>query len=192
MIRGVDYGYGKVSGKTIKDAGYDFCCRYLSHSPGKNLSSEELADLRENNLRIVLVYETTERRCMDGFQAGVDDANYAKKLAQGLDLYGLFKAPVIYFACDDDFTLDDCATIREYFKGVNSVLGIAHTGVYGGLTVVSDIMDNNLARYGWQTSAWSRGIWYKEAQLRQVAYNLTLDGVQCDIDEAISVDYGQI
>ena len=48
----------------------------------------------------------------------------------------------------------------------------------------------NTFRYGWQTYAWSAGHWQAWAQLRQVAANQYIGGVNCDIDEAWSTDYG--
>lgn len=191
-MRGVDFGWGRVTGTTIKAAGFDFVCRYLSHSPGKNLNVFELADFRANELPAVLVWETTERRCLDGHDAGVTDAQSARQQAKALGI----EDPKIYFACDDDFSDDDLGDIEDYFIGVCSVLTSDKVGVYGGLRVVNDIMvQNALAKYGWQTSAWSKrnGVltWEPKAQLRQVSYNTVLNQVQCDVNESMADDYGQ-
>lgn len=187
-VQGIDFGYGKVPGKVIVDAGYKFVCRYLSHSPGKNLTDTELQDFRDNNLKVVVVWETTEQRSLDGYQAGKDDANYALYLLDGI---GLDKQ-VIYFACDFDFTAGQQDRINDYFKGVIEILGLKYIGVYGGYGVVSRLFDAGLVTYGWQTLAWSHDNWDDRAQLNQTdCTGPHLVGVDCDTNEATNDDFGQ-
>ena len=101
MAKGCDWGYGKIPGHVLVDAGMSFVCRYLSHSPGKNLTGEELLNLKASGLDVVLVWETTERRCTEGRQAGIDDATTALQMAKALS----DDASTIYFACDYDFSV---------------------------------------------------------------------------------------
>lgn len=186
-MKGIDFGYGKIPAKMIKDAGYKFVCRYLSYSPGKNINKSEYQELKDTHLNVVLVWETLARRCLGGFQAGVLDAQEAKKQA---DLIGNWK--VIYFACDDDFTEAQLKQIVDYFKGIASILDKDQIGVYGGYDEVKCILDASLASYAWQTYAWSHGKWDDRAQLHQTnIYGPKLAGVDCDIDEAVADDFGQ-
>jgi hypothetical protein len=189
-MKGCDWGFGKIGGVNIKKAGYSFVCRYLSHNPKKNLTKEEIADFKENDLDIVVVWETTETRCLEGRQAGEDDANSALELLESL---GIQHDVPIYFACDQDFNQAQLEKIKDYFDGVIGMIGVDQTGVYGGYTVVKYILDNKLAKYGWQTYAWSHGKWDDRAQLRQTnIYGPRLQGVECDTDESMQDDFGQI
>ncbi len=186
-MKGIDFGYGKISGNTIKQAGYDFVCRYLSHSPGKNITIAEYNQFKEANLDVVLVWETTARRCLAGHDAGVTDATAAQLQA---NLLGDWK--VIYFACDDDFNQQQLQQIEEYFNGIQEVLEKSQIGVYGGYSTVKYVLDKDLAAYAWQTYAWSHGKWDSRAQLRQTnIYGPKLAGVECDTDENVMDDFGQ-
>lgn len=188
-MRGIDYGFGKVPGKIIADAGYQFVGRYLSYNSAKNLNINEVADFHANDLRVIVVWETTTRRCMEGMDAGRQDSQSALTRLEGLG----FTNGVIYFACDDDFQEDDMATIESYFKGVGMILPLGRIGVYGGYATVKQMFDSGLVKYGWQTYAWSHGAWDERAQVRQIdIYGPQLDGVDCDTDQTVQDDFGAI
>lgn len=187
-MKGIDYGYGKPKASSIKDGGYEFVCRYLSHSEGKNLSSNELADLRSQGLKVVVVWETTIERPLSGFEGGAQDA---KDAVESLSYLGISNV-VVYFACDDDFSIHNYDLIQNYFKGAASVIGKAKTGVYGGFDIVKMLFDQGLVTYGWQTYSWSHGRWDSRAQLRQTnIYGPKIDGVECDTDQSMQDDFGQ-
>jgi len=46
----------------------------------------------------------------------------------------------IYFAVDQDTTPDPLETL-PYFEGVNSVLGVARTGAYGGYSTINALFN---------------------------------------------------
>jgi len=186
---GIDYGYGKIRGKDIKEAGYSFICRYLSHSPGKNLSKDEIIDMRSNEIKIVVVWETTENRVLAGYNAGQQDALVA---LQELDDLGLGSSISVYFACDNDFNEAQQAQINKYFEGVGSKIELTKIGVYGSYDVVRRTLDSGLVTYAWQTYAWSHGKWDERAQLRQIHNGIPIiNRVQCDTDQAMTDDFGQ-
>lgn len=188
MSKGIDFGYGKVEGSAIKSAGYEFVCRYLSHSPAKNLTSDELTDFHNNNLDVVVVWETTTGRVVEGQDAGVEDAKAAQSQMEALG----YPDTAIYFAADDDFQASDQPEINSYLKGVASVIGLDRTGVYSGYGVVKRCFDSGVVTYGWQTYAWSHSQWDDRAQLRQTyIYGPKLQNVQCDTDESVQDDFGQ-
>ena len=75
--------------------------------------------------------------------------------------------------------------VASYFRGVNSVLGVNRTGGYGGYWTINRLFNSGLIRFGWQTSAWSGGLWDPRAQLQQYAYYNAYDW-----DRAMSSAYG--
>jgi hypothetical protein len=188
-MKGIDYGYGKPGGKVIKDAGYEFVGRYLSHNPGKNMTYEELKDLHSNGLKVILVWETTITRPLDGKQAGIQDAYYAQGLLKDLG----YPETVLYFACDNDYNPDQILEAEKYIRGALSVLGLSRIGVYGGYNTIKHMFDVGVVKYGWQTLAWSHGNWDERAQVRQTnIYGPKLNGVECDTDISITDNIGTI
>lgn len=186
-MKGIDFSYGKIKGSTIREAGYDFCIRYLSHSPGKNLTKEEYQDFKQNSLLVGVVFETTTSRPLDGFDAGKQDAMSA--LQQIIAITG--KPQVIYFAVDAEYNDSQLDKVGDYFDGVAEVLLKHQIGVYGGYKTVQYVLDNDLADYAWQTYAWSHGHWDSRAQLRQTnIYPPKLAGVDIDLNESVSDDNG--
>ena len=170
-------------------AGVTFACRYLSHSPAKNLKLLEADHLSSLGIDLVVVWETTANRANAGHDAGVADATSALNQANHL---GMPDDRPIYFAIDFDATAHQLQHgITEYFQGVNEVLGVARTGVYGGLRQVGAMFDAGLVSYGWQTYAWSAGQWDPRAQIQQYRNNQTIGGVSVDFDRATTADFGQ-
>jgi hypothetical protein len=97
----------------------------------------------------------------------------------------------LYFACDWDATEADQTAINAYMDGVISVIGKARAGMYAGYYPLKRAWDAGKLSYGWQTYAWSGGLWDTRAQLRQVQNDVTVCGVSADWDEAHAKDYGQ-
>jgi hypothetical protein len=184
-LEGLDWAWGHANITELKRAGIHFACRYLSHDASKNLTRAEATALSKAGIACVVVWETTANRAGAGRQAGTSDAIVAAEQAKQCGKPG--SAP-IYFAVDFDA---DPARVREYFRGVNSVIGADRTGVYGGYRVVKDLMESRLAHFGWQTFAWSGGQWYAPAQIRQYENGVHVAGVSADRDRAMHPHYGQ-
>jgi hypothetical protein len=185
---GIDYAFGRPGIAALQAAGVKFVCRYLSHSPTKNLTSAEAHALSNAGIWIVVVWETTAKRSLDGRTAGVADAIDAQMQAQAC---GMPSGRPIYFAVDWDASSGQQAAINAYLDGAASVLGEGRVGIYGGYGPVQRAMDSGHAAWGWQTYAWSGGRWHDDAQLQQYSNNHTLGGVGCDYDRATKADYGQ-
>src|ERR1039457_6880664 len=75
------------------------------------------------------------------------------------------RAP-IFFTVDDDINRDTWNTVAlQWFRGINSVLGVQRTGVYGGINVcqwaaTDGVIGNSRTpghRWAWQPRSWSRG-----------------------------------
>lgn len=192
MTLGLDYAGGRPSGKAIRDAGYQFVVRYLTDGgralPGKQLIADEVADLRANAVEIVTCWETTADRMLGGRQAGTLDAQAARqRVAQ---LGGPERRPV-YFSCDFDAAPGQQGAINDYLRGAASVLGVEQVGIYGGYWPLSRAQDAGLAAWFWQTEAWSGTNRLAGRQLSQRSAQVSVGGVRCDVDEALTDDYGQ-
>jgi Domain of unknown function (DUF1906) len=177
------------SDKALGAAGVSFACRYLSHSPAKNLKLLEANHLSSLGIDLVVVWETTANRALAGHDAGVADANEALRQANRL---GMPEDRPIYFAIDFDATAHQLShEITEYFQGVSEVLGVDRTGVYGGYRQVGAMFDGGLVTFGWQTYAWSSGHWDARAQIQQYRNDQFIGGVSVDFDRATAADFGQ-
>jgi hypothetical protein len=191
-VEGVDFSGSRPTPKQLKDAGKTFVMRYVGskiHDPGRDvkwLSVSEAKTYHEAGIDVGVVYETSAQRADDGSAAGVSDAQSA---VTELAYLGLPKDLPVYFAVDWDATVGP--KIKAYFQGINHVIGVDRTGVYGGIDVVDDLFKARLVRYGWQTLAWSAGRWSKNAQLQQYLINKTVASHEVDYDRAMVADFGQ-
>lgn len=194
MISGIDYAGGRPSGADVAAAGYGFACRYMSDGgdelPGKLLLPEEVNDLHANGISIVLNWETTGDTARGGFQAGVNDAQGAVATGRAVN------SPVgsaVYFSIDWDASPDDQNAINDYFRGINSVIGVAATGVYGSYYVVQRCLDAGVVSWAWQTQAWSGGLRDPRVNILQNndASYVYVGDVECDLDIALTPNFGQ-
>jgi hypothetical protein len=184
-VEGLDWAWGRADIAQLKREGIRFACRYLSHDHSKNLTHAEAKALSKAGINCVVVWETTANRAASGRSAGVSDATEARAQAHAC---GMPASRPIYFAVDFDGTVDQ---VRAYFQGVNTVLGVQRTGVYGGFRVVKGLLDAGLARYAWQTYAWSGGHWDPRCHIQQYQNGVRVAGVNADRDRAMHSDYGQ-
>lgn len=182
-VPGIDFGWGSISAASAKALGAKFGCSYLSTDAAKNWSKALIDSYHAAGLATVCVWETAAGRALDGQAAGQADAKQALAQARAL---GFPSSRPIYFAVDFDETPAQATQVAEYFKGVNSVLGVDRTGAYGGYWTVSRLFNAKLIKYGWQTYAWSGGQWDKRAQIQQYQ-----NGPSFDHDRAMAADYGQ-
>ncbi|MFI1096611.1 glycoside hydrolase domain-containing protein [Streptomyces sp. NPDC020917] len=189
VASGVDYSWGRPRPGVTAGQGYRFACRYLSYdTTGKNLSASEAQALIAAGLDIVCVWETSASEALGGYAVGAQSARDAQSLAVSC---GMPAGRPIYFAVDFDATPGQQAVLDAYFDGVASVLGRGRTGAYGGYYPIQRLFDDGKITWGWQTYAWSGGQWEPRAQLRQVQNGITVDGADCDRDEAWAADFGQ-
>lgn len=186
--RGIDYAWhGQIDPQVFLSAGYSFVCRYLSHSPSKDITLEEARTLCQAGIDIVLVWETTAARAKDGYDAGLSDAKEAFAKAGSI---GMPSDRPIYFAIDKDFAGPE---VEQYFRGVCDAVKphLNRVGAYGGITPLTYLANAGLIRYLWQTSAWSEGKWHPRCHLQQFQYGEKICGASCDINRAMAEDFGQ-
>jgi hypothetical protein len=201
---GLDFYGPRISGATVRAAGYGFMMRYLDNGlDGRaNLTADEVRDLQANGIAIALVWEkrlnSGDDRASKGYGAGVADAQAADAQARAVGLPGR----AIYLCVD--FDMPDYAPnssdprakmgpVGDYLAGAASVLGHARMGVYGGYATVSRALDANLVTYAWQSYAWSDFGRNQDPRINayQRAGNVTVGGTTCDVDEARKSDFGQ-
>lgn len=182
---GLDWAWGEISGAGMRQAGKRFACRYLSHDASKNLDPAEAHRLASEGVTVLVVWETTADRAKAGRGAGRDDARDAQHQAQAC---GMPKGRPIFFAVDFEAQGPEVA---EYFKGAAEVIGGDRVGAYAGLDCISYLFDHRLIRWGWQTYAWSRGLWDRRARLRQYSNGHVFEGVGVDYNRSVHPDFGQ-
>ncbi|WP_243718793.1 glycoside hydrolase domain-containing protein [Actinomadura sp. KC06] len=188
-VFGVDYAWGRPGTSALKRAGAKFACRYLSHdTTGKNLTRAEADELSEAGIWLVVVWETTAKRPLDGRAAGAADAVDAAAQAEAC---GMPDDRPIYFAADWDASPGQQDEINAYLDGAASVIGRGRVGLYAGHGPMKRAFDAEKIAYGWQTYAWSGGRWDARAQLQQYSNDHEINGVAVDYDRAVHGDYGQ-
>jgi Rv2525c-like, glycoside hydrolase-like domain len=214
-IRLIDFTERLVAPDQIKSAGYDGAVVYVSESrPGANFDFKPVtrgyADaLRAAGLQIVSNYQYGKPGWPDpsdytrGYDGGVSDAQTALRLHAAAG--GGDSAP-IFFSIDDDIDSNTWKSIAvEWFRGINSVLGVDRTGIYGhsracGWAISDDVIGRSTTaghRWAWQTSAWSHGERESMAVLYQSVVNTPsspgplVGGVHVDVDDVLATDFGQ-
>jgi hypothetical protein len=185
---GVDYAWSHPGGAALQNAGIHFACRYASNDSSKDISKAETADLAAHGVWTVVVWESTATRARAGRGAGITDATKAAARARAA---GMPAGRPLYFAVDYDAPEKDQPAIDAYFRGVASVIGLARTGVYGGYWPLSRLKAAGLATWFWQTDAWSGSNRLAGRHLHQHAATVTIGGVSCDKNTALTSDFGQ-
>jgi len=214
-LRLIDFAEKRISPDEIKAAGYDGVVNYVSQSrPGANFEAKpitrEYADaLRAAGLHIVSNYQygkpgwSAPSDFTRGHDGGVADAQTAQQLHAAAG--GPNSAP-IFFSVDDNIDLNTWNSLAaDWFRGINSVLGVGRTGIYGhskacAWAIRDGVIGNSTSaghRWAWQTKSWSNGEREPMAVLYQVVVNTPsspgplLGGINVDVDEVLATDYGQ-
>jgi len=186
----LDYSAGVPSGATVKNSGYAGVLRYLKKTGSSGvhvLTSAEYADMKSHGVGVELVYEDKRpSRMLNGFNAGANDAVWAKSQAQAV---GISSPRCIYFTADFDVQPGQYAPVRAYLDGAASVLGITVTGLYGGYKAIVNCGSH--ASWLWQTSAWSGGLLADGAHVIQNLKQVVIGGITCDVNTLLTDDWGQ-
>lgn len=215
-LRLIDFADRLVAPEAIKAAGYDGALVYVSElRPGatfnfKPVTREFTDGMRALGLHVVSIYQYGKPGWVNspsdftrGFDGGVADAQTALRLhgaAGGPD-----SAP-IFFSVDEPV---DAATWKSlaapWFRGINSVLGVARTGIYGGVNELGwAIADGVIGasttpgyRWAWQTKAWSGGkrapgaVLYQREVVTATDPGAMIGDIHVDVDDVLAPDFGQ-
>jgi len=214
-LRLIDFAERRISPDEIKAAGYDGVVNYVSQSrPGANFEAKPLtrdyADaLRAAGLHIVSNFQYGKPGWPDpsdftrGYDGGVADAHTAMQLHSAAG--GPNSAP-IFFSVDDNIDENTWNSLAvQWFRGLNSALGVERTGIYGhsracGWAVRDGVIGHSTSpgyRWAWQTRSWSNGEREPTAVLYQTIVNSPsnpsplLGGINVDVDDVLAADYGQ-
>jgi hypothetical protein len=214
-LRLVDFAERLVSPEQIKAAGYDGALVYVSElRPGATFDfkpvTRQFADgLIALGLHVVSCYQfgkpgwPTPSDFTRGYDGGVADAQTALRLHGAAG--GPGSAP-IFFSVDEDISADTWkSTAVQWFRGINAVLGVERTGIYGGArqlgwAIADGVVGHSSTpgyRWAWQTKAWSGGVREPAAVLFQAEVvtasdpGVLIDGVHVDVDDVLAPDFGQ-
>ncbi len=184
---GVDYSSGRPSMSSLQSAGSNFVVRYVNYIGNpKDITLSEAQSLFGAGQQIILVFESTANEMLNGYNAGVADAQEAANEAVKAGAPSNF---FCYFAADFDATEANQTPINAYLNGAASVLGLSRVGIYGGYYPVSRALTAGAASKGWQTVAWSGGQVYSGISLYQ--YANTILSNSSDVDMGIGSNLGQ-
>lgn len=211
----IDFSAHEIPPEAIKAAGYRGVIAYVSESrPGTTFGAKpvtrEYADaLRAQGLQIVSNFQygkpdgSAPSDFTRGFAGGVTDAQTAMRLHKAAG--GPDSAP-IFFTIDEDIDLARWNSVAaEWFRGINSVLGVDRTGIYGHSRVCAWAIDDGVVGYSttpgrrwvWQTKAWSCGNREPSAVLYQDVVDTAshpgprITDIAVDEDEVLADDFGQ-
>ncbi|OBK31192.1 twin-arginine translocation pathway signal [Mycobacterium sp. 1165196.3] len=214
-MRLIDFAERRIAPEEIKSGGYDGVVNYVSQSrPGANFEAKpltrEYADaLRAAGLHIVSNFQYGKPGWPDpsdltrGYDGGVADAHTAMQLHSAAG--GPNSAP-IFFSVDDDIDANTWNSVAvQWFRGINSVLGVGRTGIYGharacGWAIRDGVIGPSTSaghQWAWQTRSWSHGEREPAAVLYQTVVNSPgnpgplLGGINVDVDDVLAADFGQ-
>lgn len=174
MTYWLDYSAARLTGATIKAAGYTGTIRYIgAGSTGKRTDAAEYRSHLEAGLTVLLVCQGNTLDADGGWSRGVANAKAAladiKVRAPG------YSGPI--FFTNDRTTLPNPAAWRSYLDGAASVLGRDRVGAYG----FRNAMD---AARGHATYFWQAG---RRADVRPFVHlwqdnntTVTVGGITCD------------
>lgn len=187
---GVDFAWGGPSGPTAKSLGAHFGASYLSGS-SKDWTYALAQSYKNAGLGVVLVWETSAARSLDGYSAGYSDAYNATHEANRLG----FKTGHIDYASDYDSGPYGSRFVSYYQGAVawDRRAGFT-TGAYGGLHTVNTLCADHITTLNWQTIGWSGGRRATTAcaPLFQSGINDSFDHYSVDNDIAYAANYGQV
>ena len=188
-IYGVDYSWDRPDLHCLAGKGYRFVCRYLSYdTTGKNLTAIEAGAIHAAGLDLVLNWEFNRFDALNGHDKGGRVGRDANIYAEHVGAPG---NSVIYFSADFNVQPDQLKVTGDYFRAINDVIGPARVGVYGGIRVVDYLYTHGLARWLWQTYAWSGSNVYSHAHVYQYSNGHVICGARMDLNRALKPAFGQ-
>jgi hypothetical protein len=211
----IDFAERLVPADQVASAGYAGALVYVSElRPGATFDfkpvTREYADaLRALGLAVVSCYQygkpgwPTPSDFTRGYDGGVADAQTALGLHAAAG--GPASAP-IFFSIDEDIDSDTWKSVAvKWLQGINSVLGVERTGVYGsagvcGWAIADGVIGHSSTpgyRWAWQTRAWSGGerepaaVLYQRVIVTASDSGVSLGGTHVDEDDILAADFGQ-
>lgn len=170
----LDYSAAKLSGATVRAAGYTGVIRYIDAPAKLKTKHTNLAEYRDhlaNGLDVHLVFQVTTNDSAGGYPAGVAFAQRAK---EGTDYLGYTRE--VYFT-NDQTVLPSAADWTAFLDGVASVFGRERTGAYGFRNAM-------LAAQGHASAFWQSGRYSELVPFANYWQDnntqVTVGGITCD------------
>ena len=212
----IDFADRLVAPEAIKAAGYDGALVYVSElRPGatfdfKPVTRQFTDGMRALGLHVVSIYQYGKPGWVNspsdftrGFDGGVADAQTALRLhgASG----GPDSAP-IFFSVDEPIDAGTWKSLgAPWFRGINSVLGVARTGIYGGVNELGWAIADGVVGpsttpgyyWAWQTKAWSGGkrapgaVLFQREVVTATDPGAMIGDIHVDVDDVLAPDFGQ-
>ncbi len=216
MSTAVDFAARLIDPVAIKAAGHSGVIAYVSPPrPGaewmlaKPVTKDYTDQCRAAGIDVASVWQygkpgnpSAPSDWTTGYEGGrrmAQEAADRHRAAGGPD-----KAP-IFFAVDEDINLDSWNVLAvHFFRGVNSILGVERTGIYGHARVCAWAAEDGVIGtapggkfWAWQTRAWSGALIGPEAVLYQRVIDTPsnpgpqIDGTAVDVNDILAPVYGQ-
>src|SRR5512142_946191 len=179
-------------GAALKAAGYGGIFRYAAAGRASvNITQEEIEDLRAHGIQIAIVNEHGAGYLLGGYSTGHQRAIETRQITRACGL----QDGVIYLAGDSEelqASTRNMSLVGDALRGAGDAIGRDNVGLYGSYYLIDYIARHYpWVRHFWQTAAWSRGLRHPRACAYQQARQVTIGGVQCDINEILAADWGQ-
>lgn len=196
--KGCDHSNGGVHiGAGLKAAGYVGVFRYAAAGRGDvNISRSEADNLKANGIQIGIVNEHSAGYLLGGYNTGHDKALGARDVCRAAGL----PDGVIYMAGDTD-TLQanskNLSLVAAAMRGAGDALSSEGgrrewAGYYGSYYVIDYLVHHEpWIKYFWQTVAWSNDHIHPRANALQHASVAYVGGVELDLDDLYTADWGQ-
>jgi Ca2+-binding RTX toxin-like protein len=211
----IDFAMRQIPARDILAAGHSGVINYVSTSrPGSSFGAKPITlpyaqSLTAAGLVIVSNYQygkpggTAPSDFTRGYAGGVADAQTAWQLHTAAG--GGRSAPV-FFTIDEDIDRTTWNNVAlQWFRGINSVIGVQRTGIYAGINPCQwAIADGVIGRsstpgraWAWQTRSWSRGQIHPAAVLYQRIVSTAsnpgpvVGGLEVDVNDVLAQDCGQ-
>jgi hypothetical protein len=211
----IDFAMRQIPAADIRAAGHAGVINYVSTSrPGSSMGAKPITlpyaqSLAAAGLAIVSNYQygkpggTAPSDFTRGYAGGVADARTAWALHTAA---GGGKSAPVFFSVDDDVDRTAWSNlVLPWFRGINSVIGVQRTGIYGGINpcqwaTADGVIGRSLSPghvWAWQTRSWSKGQVYPAAVLYQRVVSTVsnpgpvVGGLEVDVSDALAQDVGQ-
>jgi hypothetical protein len=211
----IDFAAQQIPAQAIRAAGYSGVVNYVSLSrPGASFGAKPITrpyaeSLTAAGLVIVSNYQfgkpgsTAPSDFKRGYAGGTADARTAWQLHTAA---GGGQGAPIFFTIDEDINRDTWNRVAlPWFRGINSVLGVQRTGVYGGIDVCQWAAADGVIgssstagrRWAWQTRSWSgnkvdpAAVLYQRVVSTASSPGPRVGGLEVDVNDVLAPDCGQ-
>lgn len=184
---GIDEAWQRLTPAEMRAAGKTFVVGYVSESPAKNLTVDEVRAYHAAGIAVLLVYEYSTAAAETGAAGGARNAGLAVAQARAL---GYPRGCAIAFAIDEGSP--NLSSLGQYARAFTNTCHAAgyRSMVYGGIRTVRYLCDQHLVDLAWQTYAWSGGQWDPRVSIKQVQNSVSIAGKDVDLDVAVVDDFG--